>query len=81
MFGHVDTYIYEVVIEVHISSTQVSSQQRSVSGEDSRDGQLSVSTQHQAEAGQPLVEVGNDVWRLLALGCILRRVNTQGQFS
>lgn len=73
------TYLWKLVIEVHISSTQVSSQQCGVSGEDGRDGQLSVSTQHQAQAGQPLVELGHDVWRLLTLGRVLRYERKQGQ--
>lgn len=73
------THIYKVVIEVHIASTQVSPQQRSMSGEDSCDWQLSMSTQDQAESGQPLMEMGDNVWRLLTLGCILWHVKTQGQ--
>lgn len=72
MYTGTQTYICKLVIEVHISSTQVSSQQSGMSGEDGCDGQLSVSTQHQAQAGQPLVEMGHDVWRLLTLGCVLR---------
>lgn len=71
------TYLCQVVIEVHISSTQVSPQQRSVSGEDGCNRQLSVSTQHQAEASQPLVKMGNNMWRVLRLGCKLQHVTSQ----
>lgn len=66
------THICELVVEVHIACTQVSPQQCGVSGEDGGDGHLPVSAQHQAQAGQPLMEMCHDVWRLVALGCKLQ---------
>lgn len=65
------THLSKPVIEVHISSTEVASQECGMSGEDSCDWQLSLSTQHQTQAGQPLMEMGHDVWCLHTLGCIL----------
>lgn len=72
------THLCKFVIKIYISSTQVASQQCGMSGEDGCDGQLSMPTQHQAQAGQPLMEMGHNVWRLLALGCVLRCGRTQG---
>ena len=75
------TYVCKLVIEVHISSAQVSSQQCGVSGEDGCNGNLPMSTQHQAQAGQPLMEMGHDVWRILTLGRVLQYGRKQGHYG
>lgn len=49
-----------------------------MSGEDGCDRELPMSAQHQAETGQPLVELGDDVRRLLTLSCILWRHSVVG---
>lgn len=44
-----------------------------MSGENGGDGQLSLSAQDEAQAGQPLVEMGHNVGRLVALSRVLQR--------
>lgn len=66
-------YLRKLVIEVHISSTQISSQQSGVGGEDGGNGQLPLSGQNQAQASQPLMEMSHNVWGVLALCCILQQ--------
>lgn len=66
-------YLRKLVIEVHISSTQISSQQSGVGGEDGGNRQLPLSRQNQAQASQPLMEMSHNVWGVLALCCILQQ--------
>ena len=75
VYTQTHTHIGEVVVEVHAAGTQVASQQGGVGGEDGCHGQLSLSTQRQAQACQPLMEMGQDMGRLLTLRCILEEDN------
>lgn len=70
-------YLCQVVVEVHISGTQVATQQCSMGGENSCNRKLSLSAQHQAQTCQPLMELGYNVWRILRLSRILQYQETQ----
>ena len=49
----------QVVVKVHVASTQVTAQQSRVRLEDGRDRQRPLAGQHEAHASLPLVKVGN----------------------
>lgn len=65
-------YLRQVVIEIHISGTKVATQQRSMRSENSCNGKLPLSAKHQAQASQPLMEMGHNVWRVLRLSRVLQ---------
>ena len=54
-------YLVEVVVEVDVSRTQVSAEQRRVRREDGGDIYVLRPTDRQADSRQPLVEVSDDV--------------------
>ena len=61
-------HILQVVVEVHGTGTQVSPQQCGVGREDGSHGQPPGTAQAEPDARQPLMEVCNHMWLLLALG-------------
>lgn len=65
-------YLRKLVVEVHISSTQIASQQCGMGGEDGGNRQLPLSAQNQTQARQPLMEMSHNV-RLLALCGVLQQ--------
>jgi hypothetical protein len=56
----------QVVVKVALTRTQVATQQSSMSREDSRHIKTSHATQNQADAGHPLVKMGNYILGLVA---------------
>lgn len=60
--------VLQVIVKVDTARTEVSSEQRSMSGEDSRDVNVSFSTERDSKTGLPFVEVGNDSCGSLARG-------------
>lgn len=52
--------VLQVVIEINTSSTKVSTEQSSVSSEDGRNINMTLSAQRDSETRLPFVEVGND---------------------
>ena len=56
----VDIEILQVVVEIHTSSTQVSTKKSSVSGKDGSYVNMPLSAKGNSETGLPFVEVGYD---------------------
>lgn len=56
----VDVKVLEVVVEINTSSTQVSSEEGSVRGEDGRDVDVPLPAEGNGETSLPFVEVGHD---------------------
>lgn len=71
----VDVKVLKVVVEVHTSSTQVSSEQSCMCGEDGSDVDMSLPAQWNGETSLPFVEMGDD--RFVGLSaCELKYINS-----
>ena len=57
------TYVAKVIVEVYISSTEVSAEEGGMGGEDGGDREFPQSTEEESNPHQPLVEVGHNHWR------------------
>ena len=54
--------LIQIVVEIDVAGAQVSAQQSGVRREDGRNAQLPHPAQHQTAAGQPFVEMSDDIW-------------------
>jgi len=56
----IDVKVLQVIVKVDTSSTEIPAKESSVSGEDGRDINMTLSAQGNSQPGLPLVEMGND---------------------
>lgn len=66
------SHLVQVVVKISISSTQVASKQRGVSGENSGQREAAGAAQDESGTSLPLVEVSNHVGLVAQLVCQLR---------